>query len=168
MFSYSIKDSWDIYRENTTAKFKTPNRPLSRIEYIAFLSDFMKFISKLLIEGYELSLPESTGIFEIVGKNINLEFKNNINWKATKEYWEKNEEAKNNKTLIKHLNEHSDFKIYSIKWNKSTIRNPQNGISSTDGYYRNKLFYKFINTRGNKRMMAKIIKEEGQQYRILY
>lgn len=66
-------------------------------------------------------------------------------WKATKELWKKDEEAKKNKQLVFHLNKH--FNGYNCKWywDKFTC----DVINNTA--------YSLIMTRTNKRALAKAI-----------
>jgi|688.fasta_scaffold282318_2 hypothetical protein len=68
-----------------------------------------------------------------------------VNWKATKEYWQKNPKAKENKVLIYHLNDHSDG--YRYRFSKAPLRHS----------IKNLAYYNFKPCRNNDRALAKQI-----------
>lgn len=68
-----------------------------------------------------------------------------VNWKATKEFWQKNPKAKENKTLIYHLNDHSDG--YRYRFSKVPIRQITKNLA----------YYNFKPCRQNDRALAKQI-----------
>lgn len=68
-----------------------------------------------------------------------------VNWKATKEYWEKNPIAKEKKILIYHLNDHSDG--YRYRFSKF-LRKDSNA---------NLRYYNFKPSRRHDRALAKHI-----------
>lgn len=78
-----------------------------------------------------------------------FKYKLSANWQKTRELWAKDEDAKNKKIIIYHINNHSDGYIY--KWyfdrRKCAIRNAT--------------YYTFLASRTHKRNLAKLIKENN-------
>lgn len=126
--------------------------------YSKVLNSFNKKISKKIMkESFEYMLPYRLGNLRIkkykpsikIDENGNLDYKGlSPDWKATKELWKKDEDAKKNKKLVFHINDHSDG--YNYKWHFSNYR------SNCE----NRSVYSFIPTRTNKRTLAKLIKDE--------
>jgi len=134
------------------------NNNASYSEYAKVLNAFNKKISeKIMKESFEFIIPYRLGNLRIkkykpsikVDKNGNLNYKRlNPNWKATKELWNKDKEAKNTKKIVFHTNDHSDG--YNYKWHFSNYRSN----------CANRSVYSFIPTRTNKRALAELIKDE--------
>lgn len=70
-----------------------------------------------------------------------------IDYNATLKLWNQDEEAKANKQIVRHLNEHSDGYVYFYKWIK------QNSNVT------NKNWYKFKATRTNKLLLSSEVKK---------
>lgn len=70
-----------------------------------------------------------------------------INWKATKDLWEVDLEAKANKKLVRHLNKHTQGYVAKVCYNVSQAT------------YSYKRVYKFIPTRTLVRTLASIMKD---------
>ena len=70
-----------------------------------------------------------------------------VDYKATKEFWKENEEAKNNKTLIYHTNLHSGGYVFYVQYAKKTAR------------FKGNRFYKLQMNRNLKRELAQNIKQ---------
>ena len=152
MYNLSLKDTYDTYKENSKTKL------VNKVTYLKIVGDFMKFISKLILEGNRVALPATTGSFQIIGRDMNMEACTAVDWKTTKQLWANNPEAKEAKRLIYFTNEHSDFKIYKLQWIKK--------IADINNLYRNKKFYKFKHSRANNRAKAQYIKG-GSEYQII-
>lgn len=146
----------DMYRT-----YVKENKLEDKIDYSLYskiLNLFNKKISKKVMEeSFEYMLPYRLGNLRIkkykpsrkIDENGNLDYKGlSPNWKATKELWKKDEEAKENKKIVFHTNDHSDG--YNYKWHFSNYR-------SNCG---NRTLYYFIPTRTNKRELAGLIKNE--------
>tara|TARA_R110002012_G_scaffold263322_2_gene446046 strand:+ start:1338 stop:1844 length:507 start_codon:yes stop_codon:yes gene_type:complete len=126
--------------------------------YSKVLNCFNKKISeKIMKESFEYIIPYRLGIIRIkkykpsikIDKDGNLDYKGlSPNWKATKELWEKDEEAKKTKKIVFHINDHSDG--FNYKWHFSNYR------SNCE----NRSVYSFVPTRTNKRTLAELIKDE--------
>ena len=122
------------------------------------LNSFNKKISKKIMEeSFEYIIPYRLGNLRIkkykpsikIDENGNLDYKGlSPNWKATKELWKKDKDAKKNKKIVFHTNDHSDG--YNYKWHFSNYR------SNCE----NRSVYSFIPSRTNKRTLAELIKDE--------
>lgn len=101
-------------------------------------------INQMIYNNESFKLPFGLGSM-FIGKKKYKKFEQlPINWKATKELWEKDENAKENKILVKHLNRHSDGYVYRYIWSKKTA------------IFKNKTIYKFKPSRKNARLLASI------------
>jgi len=147
----NISDTFKFYEEEyeNTVNYK---------DYKYILFKYLKFLINKIIKGNFVSLPARLGILRITGVK-RLKFYNEKgesllppDWKRTKELWNKDEEAKKNKTIIRHLNEETGGVSYRLKWIKRNVP------------IRNKNFLHFRLTRANKRAIAKTVKEDGQEY----
>ena len=72
-----------------------------------------------------------------------------VNYKATKEFWEKNPEAYKKRTLIRLTNEHTNNYRYRFFWDRTTSK-----VS-------NKSYYSFIALRKYGRMLNDVLKDDG-------
>jgi|6_EtaG_2_1085325.scaffolds.fasta_scaffold145116_2 hypothetical protein len=146
-------DMHKAYLKENKLEYKVDSSLYSKV-----LNSFNKKISKkIMTESFEYMLPYRLGNLRIkkykpsikVDENGNLDYKGlSPNWKATKELWNKDKEAKKNKKIVFHINDHSDG--YNYKWHFSNYR------SNCE----NRSVYSFIPTRTNKRTLAKLIKDE--------
>lgn len=125
--------------------------------YSKVLNDFNREISRLILEeAFEFIIPNRIGTLrikkykpKIFNKDGELKKnKLNPNWKKTNELWAKDAEAKANKILVYHTNEHSDG--YEYKWHFSNYRS----------ICKNKSAYCFIPTRTNKRAITALVTNE--------
>jgi hypothetical protein len=120
------------------------------------LSDLNKRIMDNIIENnYEFTIPFRMGSLSIKKRKmkIKLDEEGNlikstlpVDYKATKELWEKDEYSKENKIKIYILNEHFDGYRCNFHWEKKIINT--SGIKP----------YCFKPTRNNKRYLAQVIK----------
>lgn len=115
-----------------------------------------KLVRSILTDAFEYILPHRLGVLRIkkykpqlLDKDGNLrKHKLKPNWKATNELWERSEEARKNKKLVYHTNEHSDG--YQYKWHFSNYRSTCT----------NKSAYCFIPSRTNKRAITELVTDE--------
>jgi len=146
-------DMYKAYTKEDKLEYKADYSLYSKI-----LNLFNKKISKKIMEeSFEYILPYRLGNLRIkkykpsrkIDKNGNLDYKGlSPDWKATKELWKKDKNAKKNKKIVFHTNDHSDG--YNYKWHFSNYR------SNCE----NRSIYYFIPTRTNKRALAELIKNE--------
>ncbi len=163
----SIKDTRDLYLQNDNC-----GKRVNKADYLAIVADFMKFIVELIFHGHTIVLPVKCGTLDIKGKEGTLQMKTTldlndksqtrtrlgVDWKTTKELWEKNPKAKEEKKLIFFFNEGTDSIVYKIRW--QTFRSN----------LRHSTLYKFVFTRNNKRDTASLIKHglEFETYKVKY
>jgi len=111
----------------------------------AIFGDYMKEIMRrILFESREVKLPAKLGYLSVAKKKpkrYSYEFLR-VDFKSTLE---------SGKTIY-HMNEHCDGYNYSFYWRKFDMR------------IRNKALYELVMTRGNKRTLASLIKENKQDY----
>lgn len=148
----TIITSYKHYKQNS-------NSPVKKACYIDVCNKFMMFLRDTLIEEGRITFPNKLGTLMIVGKKIKIFYKNGKplslapDWKATKDLWEEDAEAKENKTIVYHENLNTDGVRYKTRWFK------------TNSPVLNKNAYNFILARQFKRAIAKKIKE-GKEYTI--
>lgn len=148
----------DMYKHYINSVEGKPDRfQVSYSDFSKMLNMFNKGISSLILEdAFEYILPKRLGILRIkkYKPKIQLDDEGNlktqhlaVNYKATNDLWARDENAKNNKKLIYHLNNHSDG--YRYTWYYSTYRSN----------LKNKSLYRFIPTRTNKRELSRLVKD---------
>lgn len=125
--------------------------------YLSIVHLFMKFLISKVLDGYRVALPQNLGSLMIVGKKQNVRFDEDgkpkglaPDWVKTKKLWDQNEEAKKEKKLVYHLNEHSDGIRYRYHWRKRGV------------FFKNGGLYSLRMTRENKRTLSKQIKQGGE------
>ena len=149
---YNTRDSYKEY-ENTS------DNPIHISMYIDIINGFMKFIVSKLFETGEIILPERLGKFQIVGKKVKVTIEDGKikglapDWANTKKLWEEDPEAKKNKQLVYHFNEHTDNVRYRFFWSKARA------------LVSNKTLYNIKMTRSNKRTLSRLVKQ-GKEYLI--
>ena len=119
---------------------------ISYPDYVIICRKFYKSIMEEIMEnGYTFKMPFNMGKIRIdkqkvrVGKNKR---RLAIDWEMTNKHGK----------VIYHLNEHSSGYKYIFIWQKIT-----NSL-------KNKTFYRFVPSRGNKRKLAKMIKSGDYDY----
>lgn len=148
----SIKLSYDLYNS-------TQDNPVDKKTYIDINRLFMKYLSgKLLVGGY-VKFPERLGYVQVIGSKSKFRVEGNQikglapDWKSTKELWEREPKAREQKRVLFHFNEETNGIRYRFFWSKSGIVIP------------NKTLYNFRACRTNKRTLSKRVKE-GYEYLI--
>ena len=149
---FNTRDSYVVYK-NMSAN------PINISQYVQITNHFMKFlITKLLTTG-EIILPERLGRLSIFGKKVNVRIEDGEikglapDWVKTKQLWDSDEEAKNNKQLVYHFNEETNGIRYKFSWSKNRV------------LVSNKTLYNLRMTRSNKRELSKLVRE-GKEYLI--
>ena len=147
---YGIRD----YRKYYENKYKKVNKDYSKIIY-----EFNKEIIKLIIdEGLIYKLPFLS--LEIMIRKIKSKIRmengkvinpNPINWKATNELWEKDEEAKEKKLRIRFNNYNTSGYVFRIFMKKFRCR------------VKNKSYYKIKPNRMFQRSLTKRINDPKKE-----
>tara|TARA_R110002167_G_scaffold344034_2_gene553225 strand:+ start:2673 stop:3188 length:516 start_codon:yes stop_codon:yes gene_type:complete len=123
--------------------------------YKSIIRDFLGEVNDNIIHNnFEFKLPSRLGTLSI--KKFKREFKTDengkiitkfpVDWKTTKDLWEKNPEAKKNKKLIYHFNHHTSNFEFKFKYDKRTANFPSKNV------------YMFKFPRGMKRTLAANLK----------
>jgi len=151
---YGLKDAYKFYKSYT-------ENPL---DYRTFRGVWLSFIDKvtdgIVLEGKDFTMPFRVGSVGIRKQKIRVNMNEDgtidkrylrPDWKATKELWARDEEAKNNKQITFHLNKH--FGGYNCKWfwDKSTCS------------VVNQSAYSLTMSRENKRKLSRAIFDENTE-----
>ena len=150
---YNTRDSYVVYKNMS-------DNPINISEYVQIINQFMKFLILKLLSTGEIILPERLGRLSIFGKKVNIRIEDGEikglapDWVKTKQLWDSDEEAKNNKQLVYHFNEETNGIRYKFAWSKNRV------------LVSNKTLYNLRMTRSNKRELSKLIRE-GKEYLII-
>ena len=149
---YNTRDSYVVYKNMSV-------NPINITQYVQINNQFMKFlITKLLTTG-EINIPERLGKLSIFGKKVNVRIEDGEikglapDWVKTKELWDSDPIAKQNKQLVYHFNEETNGIRYKFAWSKNRV------------LVSNKTLYNLRMTRSNKRELSKLVRE-GKEYLI--
>ena len=150
---YNTRDSYIIYKNMS-------DNPINITQYVQIINQFMKFLICKLFETGEINIPERLGKLTISGKKVKVRIEDGEikglapDWVKTKQLWESDEEAKNNKQLVYHFNEETNGIRYKFSWSKNRV------------LVSNKTLYNLRMTRSNKRELSKLVRE-GKEYLIV-
>lgn len=149
---YNTRDSYIVYKNMSV-------NPINISQYVQIINHFMKFLSSKLLSTGEIILPDRLGRLSIFGKKVNVRIEDGEikglapDWVKTKQLWESDEEAKNNKQLVYHFNEETNGIRYKFSWSKNRV------------LVSNKTLYNLRMTRSNKRELSRLVRE-GKEYLI--
>lgn len=144
--------------------------------YSSILKDINSLIiQEIILENFEFKIPYGLGYFSMVQKPLVYKIDSNgdlvtkllsTDYKATKELWKSDKEAKENKTLIFHTNEHSNGNRMAYRWSKKGCN-----TQGLEPYY-------FLPCRQVKRAPAQFLKDPsyklcyyenpGNKYQVMY
>ena len=150
---YNTRDSYVVYKNMSV-------NPINISQYVQLINQFMKFLILKLLSTGEIILPERLGRLSIFGKKVNVRIEDGEikglapDWVKTKQLWDSDEEAKNNKQLVYHFNEETNGIRYKFSWSKNRV------------LVSNKTLYNLRMTRSNKRELSKLVRE-GKEYLIV-
>lgn len=150
---YNTRDSYVVYKNMSV-------NPINISQYVQIINHFMKFLSFKLLSTGEINIPERLGKLSIFGKKVNVRIEDGEikglapDWVKTKQLWESDEEAKNNKQLVYHFNEETNGIRYKFAWSKNRV------------LVSNKTLYNLRMTRSNKRELSRLVRE-GKEYLIV-
>jgi len=129
----------------------TGHKEIPRILFGEVMRDFNDHVrNRISTKGAEYSMPCRTGKIELrkskkeVKINDDGKIINNlpVNWKASRELWADNENAKEKKIKIRYTNEHTDGHTFRIFYRRSKAN------------YKNKTIYKMRFNRTMKRQLS--------------
>lgn len=145
--SLGVYDAYKYIRKN---KWFNIGRPLTEHEFYQIIRRVNNYLAEELVNGNDIAFPSRMGKLElrkrnslpVIDKNGSLKVTYAIDWDSTLKLWYDDEEAFNNKTLVK-LSERS---IFRVKYNKDTAN------------YKNKSFMEFQINRDIKTRLKQKIK----------
>ena len=149
---YNTRDSYVVYKNMSV-------NPINISQYVQIINHFMKFLSSKLLSTGEIIIPERLGKLSIFGKKVNIRIENDEikglapDWVKTKELWDSDPIAKQNKQLVYHFNEETNGIRYKFAWSKNRV------------LVSNKTLYNLRMTRSNKRELSRLVRE-GKEYLI--
>lgn len=153
MSDVGTKDYYRHYCKRYENRYK-----VSRTTFTKICREFNEEIMKLMIyENFEFTMPSNLGRLSIKAKQIKLTVDENGNidmdrlrpdWKATKDLWESDPDAKEKKVLVRHFNEHFGRRNARFVWDKRPCTARNQGL------------YVFKASRYWKRALAKAIKDK--------
>lgn len=149
---YNTRDSYVVYKNMSV-------NPINISQYVQIINHFMKFLSSKLLSTGEIILPDRLGRLSIFGKKVNVRIEDGEikglapDWVKTKQLWDSDEEAKNNKQLVYHFNEETNGIRYKFAWSKNRV------------LVSNKTLYNLRMTRSNKRELSRLVRE-GKEFLI--
>lgn len=147
---YTLDDVWDLFKLDYLSKYVTKQKVDKRI-FAKIAKELNQEIINMIIEkNFEYVLPCNMGIISIKKSKAEPKLRpdgklvNNLSmdYKATRELWLTNPEAKEKKKKVFHTNEHSGGWRYSFFWSKKE--------ASAQG----KKVYMFKTVRANSRAIA--------------
>ena len=150
---YNTRDSYVVYKNMSV-------NPINISQYVQIINHFMKFLSSKLLSTGEIIIPERLGKLSIFGKKVKIRIENGEikglapDWVKTKELWDSDPIAKQNKQLVYHFNEETNGIRYKFAWSKNRV------------LVSNKTLYNLRMTRSNKRELSKLARE-GKEYLIV-
>ena len=149
---YNTRDSYVVYKNMS-------DNPINISQYVQIINHFMKFLSSKLLSTGEIIIPERLGKLSIFGKKVKIRIEDGEikglapDWVKTKELWDSDPIAKQNKQLVYHFNEETNGIRYKFAWSKNRV------------LVSNKTLYNLRMTRSNKRELSKLVRE-GREYLI--
>lgn len=145
--SLGVYDAYKYLRKN---KWFNIDRPLTEHEFYQIIRRVNNHLAEELVNGNDIIFPNRMGKLElrkrsslpVIDKNGSLKVTYAIDWDNTLKLWYEDEEAFNNKTLVKI----PERNIFRVKYNKDTAN------------YENKSFMEFQVNRSIKTRLKQKIK----------
>lgn len=146
---YGVNDYYKYYRQN--------GGKLNKTTFSAILLEFNRNLYPLICTPtYHYKLPKRMGIilidkFKNYIKFVDGKVQSNlpVNWQETMKLWETDLKAKENKTLVRYENKHSNRNSFKFKYKKKSAN------------YKNKSLYRILINRGLKNYLTNKIQTEG-------
>lgn len=147
-----VRNSWgayDYYKKYRRTRPKAKEWMLTHNQFYTLQRTVNMRLMQLLLQNFAVTLPYRLGAIEIVKmpRGVKLmedgSVKTNraVDWESTMQLWFEDEEAKENKTLVRF----EDSSLYKVVYRKK------------DAIYNNKAFYEFRLNNEGKRAIKNII-----------
>ena len=145
--SLGVYNAYKYIRKN---KWFNIGRPLTEHEFYQIIRRVNNYLAEELVNGNDITFPNRMGKLElrkrnslpVIDKNGSLKVTYAIDWDSTLKLWYDDEEAFNNKTLVRI----PEKNIFRVKYNKDTAN------------YENKSFMEFQINRDIKTRLKQKIK----------
>jgi len=148
-----MKDAYHLYCE----KYNNPYN-LTQTQYSKVFKEIMEEVMKLvLFENTEIRLLANIGNLRVQKRKIKLKLDDEgnlitrnlrVDWLATNQLWDEDEDSKKSKVLVYHMNDHTDRYNMRFYFDKRT------------SFIKNQTSYSLLMSRKWKRELAKILKDE--------
>lgn len=147
-----VRNSWgvyDAYKKVRKNGWYDIGRPLKENEFYSIVREINNLLAKEIVNGNTIMFPYHMGKLELkkykpevkmVDGKLKIGYP--IDWERTMKLWYEDEEARENKTILRYESEY----IFHIKYNKHTA------------LYENQCFYEFEVNKFMRRALAKNIK----------
>jgi hypothetical protein len=150
------------YTQEDAYKYMKEHNPDIKISYKTYLALCMAFndflMQDMMYNTSDIYLPANLGSIGIRKYDCNPRINSSgtvvmsqtpVDYRATKAYWEKHPEAREQKKLIRYLNNHTNGYRHRFFWDKITHN------------FTNKFAYQFVPLRKYSRMLANILKDDN-------
>lgn len=121
---YKVTNSWgayDAYKAIRKNKWFNIGRPLKEHEFYSIIRKVNDYLAEEILEGNVIRFPHRMGNIRICRDKPTLYIEDGkirntypVNWNATLDLWFKDEEARQNKTLVRHM----DKDVYKVVYFK--------------------------------------------------
>jgi len=149
---FKVTDSWgvyDAYKQIRKGGWQGVERPLKEHEFYAIVRKMNNLLAEEIAQGKTVNLLANMGRLELRKFEARARLKDGklkvtypVDWKATMQLWYEDEEAYNDKTLIRNMG----GSVYRVYYNKGAAKYP------------NKIFYEFHLNRKIKQRLKENIK----------
>lgn len=143
--SFGVYDVYKLIRKNNWFDI---GRPLKEHEFYTIIRSVNKLLAQELIAGNPIIFPQRMGRLELKKHkagpfivNGKLKVSYPIDWKKTLDLWYEDEEARNNKTLIRIM----ENVVYTVRYNRYNAN------------YNNQSYYQFALNRNIKKALKESI-----------
>ena len=118
--------------ESITGGMTLGSYNISEKTYSNILKDLnLMIVQAIILENFEFKLPYGLGMLSMVQKAIKYKLDDNgelltkylsVDYKATKDLWSKDNEARIKKNLVFHTNDHTNGNRVSYRWSKKNCK----------------------------------------------
>lgn len=157
----------DFYKHYSLSTFKEKNGGKTIVHHNSMFNvtrlmygKIVEFIhsritEEIMLDNFEFKFPARLGTLCIRKRKPKLRYDDEgnlintmpVDWKATNDLWNEDKKSKEEKKLVRHMNEHTQGYVPFWHYNAHTAT------------FKNKMAYKFVATRTVKRSLTKVLKD---------